>query len=507
MYKSIRTKDFVNMVVMLLYAVFTLFLVFHHEIWADEAQVWLIVKNLSLPELFSHLVNEGHPSFFYLLVMPFAKLGFPLLSMQIICWMSACGAVFLLLRYSPFSTFLKTAIILSSGFLYFFPVIARSYSILPLLVFGAAVLYKKLQKNPQKYAVPYALVLALCANTHVIMFGFVFVLFLYFVYDKFIKEKNFSKQNSTAVLILSVGLLAVVLQLFGTFSSNASIRFETNNVFGEAVKTFSLFFLNSVALVYKSVFEPMKVTFFAAFGAIVMFLIFILLQVQLWIVDRKSALLCFLALGFQFFIYIFSYKAMLYQTRIFSAYIIVIFCFWTALENGGFKQNAVFSGKKAMNILPGIFFLLTFFCGAHAAVLDVMFNYSAAKETAVFLEKNTPENAVIIPNIDAFGLAVYANAPDRTFYSLFRDRKIKYMVWYNPPLYADEAFSQMVEDKIEEKKFEKTYVLVSSLLDFQHLEKTLPSKYRLIFKSGPSIVTGESFRVYEFTGKSVSGAR
>ena len=142
--------------------------VINHEIWADEAQVWLIVKNLSIPEMLKHLVNEGHPAFFYLLIMPFAKAGFPIFSMQIICWLCSSAAVFLLLQFSPFSKFSKFAITASAGMFYFFPVIARSYSIIPLLVFALAVLYPKAKEKPFLYA----FLLVILANTHIIMFAF-----------------------------------------------------------------------------------------------------------------------------------------------------------------------------------------------------------------------------------------------------------------------------------------------------------------------------------------------
>ena len=135
----------INIIVTMLYALFTLIMVFHHEIWADEAQAWLIAKNLSIFDfsLFKHLVNEGHPPFFYLLIMPFAKLNTSIIFMQILCWFCSVVSVFLLLKKSPFNNFCKFSIVISGGFLYFFPVIARSYSMIPLLIFIAAILYKK----------------------------------------------------------------------------------------------------------------------------------------------------------------------------------------------------------------------------------------------------------------------------------------------------------------------------------------------------------------------------
>lgn len=494
-----------NILLTFLYALVTLIFVLHHEIWADEAQVWLLAKNLSVFELFKHLVNEGHPSFFYLLVMPFAKVFSPIfganaiISMQLICWLASVGAVFFILQFSPFNNFLKTAIILSSGFLYFFPVIARSYSILPILIFACAILYKKIKENPKLYAIPYAIVLALCANTHVITFMFVFLLGIFFVYDSCVKEKIITKQNIIAALIIFLSLAAVVIQLLGTFSQNGSIRFDIHNLWTETTKTFSLFFLNSVGLVYKSMFDKMHVTFVAASAAITMFFIFVLLFVQLWFTQKRMAFLAFLSIGFQFFIYITSYKAMLYQTRIFSAYIILIFCFWIAFQDERFKESIKIFGKKSLNMTLGIFFLMTFFCGLHAVFLDMMFNYSSAKQTADFLERNISKEAVVFPNIDAFGLAVYAFAPDVRFFSIYKDKDIKYMQWYTPGVYPDSDFSHIVETKIKENKFKKTYILVSSVMNVQHLEKTIPDKYKLVFKSNPSIATGEAFRVYEYT--------
>jgi len=46
------------------------FAIFHHEIWRDEAQVWCIVRNVNLSEIFQITKIEGHPMLWYLLVLP-----------------------------------------------------------------------------------------------------------------------------------------------------------------------------------------------------------------------------------------------------------------------------------------------------------------------------------------------------------------------------------------------------------------------------------------------------
>ena len=144
-------KTVKSIIIALVYALFTLFLVLHHEIWRDEAQVWLLVKYSNLPQLFERLINEGHPPLFYLINMLFQKIGLSILSMQLFCWLSSVLGVFLLFRYSPFKWWVNLSIVLSAGFIYDFPVIARGYSLLPFLVFSAAALYSKAKLRDQSH--------------------------------------------------------------------------------------------------------------------------------------------------------------------------------------------------------------------------------------------------------------------------------------------------------------------------------------------------------------------
>lgn len=75
-----------NLIFIFLYALFTLIVLLHHEIWADEAQVWLVVRDLNLFEIIEHVRTEGHPLLWYFLVLPFSKLNLSIFSMQILSW-------------------------------------------------------------------------------------------------------------------------------------------------------------------------------------------------------------------------------------------------------------------------------------------------------------------------------------------------------------------------------------------------------------------------------------
>lgn len=497
-------QKIINLIIIFIYALVTLLLIVNHEIWADEAQVWLLCKNLSFFELFKHLVNEGHPSFFYLLNMPFIKMGSSIFVMQFICWLSMVGAVFLLLRYSPFNMFSKLAIILSAGFLYYFPVVARSYSILPLLVFSVAILYKKHKELP----ILYAIILAIIANTHVIMFVFVFLLGCFFVYDNFFKHKLRNKSNVIAVSIIALGLLVVVLQLAGTEASNGSINFIFENIFSSCVRVFVQFFTNSVDYfsVIQLVRHIMPQNVFLYFGlSIILAILFLVLLVFLFFKNKKIFLLAFFSIGFQLAIYIFAYSNMIYPTRNFCAFLIIIFCYWLLLEDKAIWDNAKVATKKMINMLLAMFFILTFMNGFNFATKDLLYNYSSAKDTAEFIKNNIDEDSIIIPTIDAFGLAVYQQALNHHYYSVTKNSFIKYNVWKNVDIYLEnnfeDVFNNLLENTLKDKNWEhkKVYILSTNFLHGKNFFATkMPQNYKLIYQSPPCLAIGEVFEVFEY---------
>ena len=115
---------------------FNLVMIFRHEAWRDEAQAWLIAKDASIFELFNNILSyEGHPCLWYLILMPFAKLGFPYITMHFISFAFMSATTIIFVRYSPFSKIITCIAVISPIFVYFLPVISRSYSVLHFLSF------------------------------------------------------------------------------------------------------------------------------------------------------------------------------------------------------------------------------------------------------------------------------------------------------------------------------------------------------------------------------------
>ena len=119
------------------------FCAFNHEIWRDEAQVWCIVRDLNFIDAFNVARSEGHPFLWYLFVMPFAKCGLPVESMQLLSFLFVFISVAFFVIKSPFDSFQKTIICLSAGMLYYLPVVSRNYALIPLIVFLLAYFFNK----------------------------------------------------------------------------------------------------------------------------------------------------------------------------------------------------------------------------------------------------------------------------------------------------------------------------------------------------------------------------
>lgn len=74
-YKDIRS--YLQFIIFIVYVLFNAFLLWHHSPWRDEANVWLMARDLNPLQLLREIKYQGHPCLWYFLVMPFAKLGLP----------------------------------------------------------------------------------------------------------------------------------------------------------------------------------------------------------------------------------------------------------------------------------------------------------------------------------------------------------------------------------------------------------------------------------------------
>lgn len=482
-----------SIIITILYALLTLNTVLNHEVWADEAQVWQLCKHLSISELYNHLKNEGHPILFYLMVMPFAKLFPDIIFMKLICWVFMSASIFLLINFSPFKIYTNLAIILSAGFIYFFPVLARNYSIIPFLVFLAAILYNKQKEHPILYATN----IALLSNTHIIMFFFSLCLATEFFYENFVlnlKEKNYVKikQYILPIGIILVGFIATILILSHTTSSNSLISINTNNLIQTTQRVLSLFFLNSINynLDYNKI-TPTNMIELIGYSTIIT--TYILLFINLFKESKKLFLIAASSIGFQNCIYIFAYNTHIYTNRIFCAHIILIFCLWALIQKKEIKT------ETKTNLLLCLLFITTIFNGFKYTILDLQLEYSGSKGTAEFIQKNiNSENSIILTDIDSFSIAtVYYLNENPDLYSVKRNKKLKYVIW-DKNIKSFFPNNSWLEKSREYQKTKDVYILLPYFANEHQLDKIFPDKFILIYESKINIEKREGHRIYKF---------
>ena len=163
----------------IVYAAVTFVLVLRHEPWADELQAWLIARDSTVPEIFRAMRWEGHFVPWYLMLRIFAANGCPVLCMNLLSWafMAAAGAFFLF--RAPFPLPMKALALCSSGMIFWYPVVARCYAPIPLLLFGLAACYPVRMKRPLLYG----LLIACLTNTHAYFEGFCGIVFVLWAWD------------------------------------------------------------------------------------------------------------------------------------------------------------------------------------------------------------------------------------------------------------------------------------------------------------------------------------
>ena len=187
---------------------------FHHEMWRDELQAWLLARDSnSLAHLFSNLRYDGHPGLWHTLLFFVTRFTHNPAFTQVLHAVLATGFGFVFIRYAEIKTLYKIMFLLGYLPLYEYSVVSRCYALSLFLIFLFCALYKKRESR-------YLLIgvcLAFLANSNVygaiMAIGLSGILFL----DFFAMQQSASRkwlQFIGGLLIAAIGILFAVYQIF-----------------------------------------------------------------------------------------------------------------------------------------------------------------------------------------------------------------------------------------------------------------------------------------------------
>jgi GT2 family glycosyltransferase len=137
-----------------------------HEMWADEFHSWNISKGSgSYLQLIANRRFEGHPPGWYTLLWTLSKFTHRVVFVQVLQWLIAVTAIFLILFRSPLPTRARVLIPFGYYFLWEFGVFSRNYTTAILLAFCVCLI---MRRQFSYKAILYYLLLFCLSNIHML---------------------------------------------------------------------------------------------------------------------------------------------------------------------------------------------------------------------------------------------------------------------------------------------------------------------------------------------------
>ena len=448
-------KNKFNILIFILWLLISLFALLHHEIWRDEAQVWCLVRDLNFFDIYNATRVEGHPILWYLLLTPFAKLGLPVESMQVLSFVFIGAAVVLFLWKSPFSSLEKTLVVFSAGMSYFLPVIARNYALIPMFLFGLAYCYPKRTEKPLLYS----FLLFLLSQTHILMLGFCFCLFVLFLFEN-IKEKKYFLPLG----LLCLNFLFLFYSFYGISSENVVVQRYSENTM-TLPTLLKNFCYNYFAPLFTSN-EILNCIIF--YGALII--------IGFYIFKENRKIFAVFITSFSYIFYIFAmvwFGGISYQ-KAYILLLILIFCYWVL--NNNLRQL-----KVAFNTI----FVISLLLSIPAIFNDFKYEFSGSKSLSKYIEKNLANEKFIYIGYPHGIAPLSAYLPNTKFFS---SELGKYITYYD--------FNALKERKETTIPNEFEYYIVQQ--DFYLFEEL---GYELIFSTDEKIVgpimEAEVYKIYK----------
>lgn len=480
-----------NLIVFSIYTIISFSLIFFHEAWRDEAQAWLLARELSFVELISQMKYEGHFLLWYLILMPFAKLGFPYITTNIISWFITVISAWLILRYAPFKAYKKYLFIFSFPMLYLFPIISRCYCLIPLAITLIAIFYKERKAKPIRYV----LAVALLANTHIIMLGMVGILLLEFYIEQFKERKNNTKEvNMKTVWSLILIIILLILSgapLINSLTTNEGVFFENSFI----IKIFDML-----------VIEPyiMILNIYCAFSNNSYILVVIIVLISIFILEeiinyKKDFIKIVLILLWQYMIGAFIF-GISYQ-RAATGILVILFYRWIRAYRTQKEIKKV--DKKINEIVLVALLIINIIGGIIFIYVEINNNYSSAYQVGEYINNNIEENSIMITGSQSYCSAIIPYLSSKAkFYYIQEDKYFTYTVWNEKNKEElDANFIEQIRDKFDETQ--NLYYIYARGRDWEKKEEKILDEMVekgiliKVFESDEDFCAKENYIVYK----------
>ncbi|MBI5248355.1 MAG: hypothetical protein HY912_02575 [Desulfomonile tiedjei] len=391
------------------FLILAVFLVFgcvgilNHEMWRDELQAWLIVKDSpDLKTVLQTIKFEGHPGLWYSLLYFLSKVSSNIVGFQLLHLAIAAVSIYVFVVFAPFSKFQKSLFAFGYFPLYEYSIISRHYAIGILFVFLLCALYP----NRRKMYVVIGVILALLANSNV--YGSIIAICFYsmLIVDFFLQADRMKGEKLGAIagsVAFMLGLALAVEQMIPRSDSCFAVPwhfFFHATHFGATLSTVaasyiplpnidSIDFWNSNFLAFSPAGE--------AFMPDISLVLAVCCLVSLYRTPLALWLYLSSTIGVLLFTYLVYFGSLRHHGHLF---VILVVCFWIAsyYENSTNLDPA--ESKVSWNQKTGKIFLTLLLClhfvsGAFAFYTDLRHPFSAGQAVAEFIKEHGLQTAIV----------------------------------------------------------------------------------------------------------------
>lgn len=365
---------------------------------------------------------EGHFLLWYIILIPFAKLGFPYYTTNIISWIITSLSVWLILDKALFKFYKRVLLIFTFPLLYLFPIVSRCYCLIPLAIVLMCIFYKDRKEKPLRYL----LSIVLLANTHVIMLGMVGIVILDYIFEIYKDSKSIlvkeKKKRINSLIITVILLIITILPLIGCLSTNQDLG-TTNN--------FALKVL--IAIFYYPLVLMMQIFSFFMSNITMFSFVFILALILLFYEIKNyplTYLKVFLSVMWQCLIYSFIYDSSLQRAS--SIIFILLYFKWinTYKDNNKVKDIE----KRVLDIFWLVLVITNIIGGIlYVIIYEIPYNYSNAYQMGNYINENISDKSIILngPRVEFTTSIIPYMKKDIKFYHITGNRYFSYAIYDN----------------------------------------------------------------------------
>ncbi len=365
-----------NFIVLLAYSCVVLFTVRYHEKWADEAQAWLIARDLPLSRIwFYELRYEGSPGLWHTILWvaqhwfhaPYAALGY-------IGVAFAIAAAAVLVFKAPFPWYLRWPLAFTYVMVYQYAVIARPYTLLPLLCFMVAILFKDIE-HPERMTLVLVLLAMLTLHGSILAacYG------LLYLVDAIKSWPNLNDRLRNRYFLCAAVMAFAFLLIFVILKPTPDVgEFAVKRALAEAPESVKATFPTATAKL-TAVISGAFLDFWAPSA------IFLILA-GVWCFLRRHLLLYLLPLGLLIVLYA---KVHGYPHHHGTVFIAAITAFWVAWPTGDEMRSLSVRQQQAMRgmvVLLLCLFAVNIWDAAVVIQREYRYPYSGSQDAARYLK-------------------------------------------------------------------------------------------------------------------------